>query len=156
MRREWLAGFVTRKTAPKGAEFLICEAVVTGHHTVSKAMEHRHPMLFTLLGIDTPTGYYGAGHEECRKIATKASTPKAATMTTLAAVLTAWEDSTGKHTWRSPTAWDARMLGALTEWGYPPSDVERLLLSEEPVTEPAHEGDDAEPQAENDEATHAA
>ena len=95
VRREWLTGFVTRKTAPKGAEFLICEAVVTGHHTVSKAMEHRHPMLFTLLGIDTPTGYYGAGYEDCRKIATKASTPKAATMTTLAAVLAAWEDSTG-------------------------------------------------------------
>ena len=60
MRREWLAGFVTRKTAPKGAEFLIREAIVTGHHTVSKALEHRNPMLFTLLGIDTPTGYVRA------------------------------------------------------------------------------------------------
>ena len=151
VRREWLAGFVTRKTAPKGAEFLICEAVVTGHHTVSQAMEHRHPMLFTLLGLDAPTGYYGAGYEECRKIATKASTPKAATMTTLAAVLTAWEDSTGRHTWRNASAWDARVLGALMEWGYQPSDVERLLLGEQPVTEPADEGDDQEPQAENNE-----
>ena len=89
MRREWLATFVARKTAPKGAEALICEAVVTGHHSLSKAMDHRHPMLFTLLGVDRPTGYYGAGHDECHKIATKASTPKAATMTTLAAVVAA-------------------------------------------------------------------
>ena len=132
MRREWLAGFVARKTAPKGAEALICEAVVTGHHSLSKAMDHRHPMLFTLLGVDVPTGfYYGAGPEECRKIATKASTPKAATMTTLAAVIAAWEATTGKHSWRNPTAWDARVLGALVEWGYQPSEVERILLGEE-------------------------
>ena len=132
VRREWLAGFVARKTAPKGAEALICEAVVTGHHSLSKAMDHRHPMLFTLLGVDVPTGfYYGAGPEECRKIATKASTPKAATMTTLAAVVAAWEATTGKHSWRNPSAWDARVLGALVEWGYQPSEVERILLGEE-------------------------
>ncbi len=128
VRREWLAAFLTRKSAPKGAEALICEAVVTGNHTLSKAMDHRHPRLFTLLGIDIPTGYYCAGYEECHKIASKATTPKGATMTTLAAVLAAWEDSTGKQTWRNPTTWDARVLGALAEWGYEPSDVERLLL----------------------------
>ncbi|GAB7005285.1 hypothetical protein JCM18899A_27580 [Nocardioides sp. AN3] len=141
VRREWLAGFVARKTAPKGAEALICEAVVTGHHSLSKAMDHRHPMLFTLLGVERPTGYYGAGHDECRKIATKASTPKAATMTTLAAVVAAWEATTGKHSWRNPTAWDARVLGALAEWGYQPGEVERILLGEEqqPSAEDADE-----------------
>ena len=107
-------------------------------------MDHRHPMLFTLLGVERPTGYYGAGHDECRKIATKASTPKAATMTTLAAVVAAWEATTGKHSWRNPTAWDARVLGALVEWGYQPSEVERILLGEEqpPTTEDA--SDDAD------------
>lgn len=142
VRREWLATFVARKTAPKGAEALICEAVVTGHHSLSKAMDHRHPMLFTLLGIDVPTGYYGAGHDECHKIATKASTPKAATMTTLAAIVAAWEATTGKHSWRNPTAWDARVLGALVEWGYQPSEVERILLGEEPQPSTQTDGDD--------------
>ena len=142
VRREWLATFVARKTAPKGAEALICEAVVTGHHSLSKAMDHRHPMLFTLLGVDVPTGYYGAGYEECHKIATKASTPKAATMTTLAAIVAAWEATTGKHSWRNPTAWDARVLGALVEWGYQPSEVERILLGEEPQPSTEDDGDD--------------
>ena len=142
VRREWLTGFVARKTAPKGAEALICEAVVTGHHSLSKAMDHRHPMLFTLLGIDVPTGYYGAGHDECHKIATKASAPKAATMTTLAAVVAAWEATTGKHSWRNPTAWDARVLGALVEWGYQPSEVERILLGEEPQPSTEDDSDD--------------
>lgn len=131
VRRDWLAGFLTRKSAPKGAEALICEAVLTGNYTLSKAMDHRHPMLFKLLGIDVPSGYYGAGYEECQKIATKTTTPKGATMTVLAAVLAAWEDSTGKQTWRNPTGWDARVLGALAEWGYEPSDVERLLLGDQ-------------------------
>lgn len=144
VRREWLAGFVARKTAPKGAEALICEAVVTGHHSLSKAMDHRHPMLFTLLGVDRPTGYYGAGHDECRKIATKATTPKAATMTTLAAVVAAWEATTGKHSWRNPSAWDARMLGALVEWGYQPSEVERILLGEEPQPSTGSDEPDAD------------
>ncbi len=142
VRREWLAGFVARKTAPKGAEALICEAVVTGHHSLSKAMDHRHPMIFTLLGIDVPTGYYGAGHDECHKIATKASTPKAATMTTLAAIVAAWEATTGKHSWRNPTAWDSRVLGALVEWGYQPSEVERILLGEEPQPSTEDDSDD--------------
>ncbi|KQY64599.1 ParB N-terminal domain-containing protein [Nocardioides sp. KIGAM211] len=141
VRREWLAGFVARKTAPEGAEALICEAVVTGHHSLSKAMDHRHPMLFTLLGIPAPTGYYGAGQDECRKITTKATTPKAATMTTLAAVVAAWEATTGKHSWRNPSAWDARVLGALVEWGYQPSEVECILLGEEPEPDADTEGE---------------
>lgn len=139
VRREWLTGFLTRRAAPKGAEALICEALVTGQHTLRQAMEQRHPMLFRLLGIDTPPGhYYRAGDHECHTIATKATTPKAATMTTLAAVLAAWEASTGKHTWRSRSEWDTRVLTALTEWGYQPSDVESLLLGtpDEPDTQP--------------------
>lgn len=154
VRREWLATFVARKTAPKGAEALICEAVVTGHHSLSKAMDHRHPMLFTLLGVDRPTGYYGAGHDECHKIAAKASTPKAATMTTLAAVIAAWEATTGKHSWRNPTAWDARVLGALVEWGYQPSEVERILLGEEPQTSTG--SDEPDDEASDDEASDSA
>lgn len=155
VRREWLAGFVARKTAPKGAEALICEAVVTGHHSLSKAMDHRHPMLFTLLGVERPTGYYGAGHDECRKIATKASTPKAATMTTLAAVVAAWEATTGKHSWRNPTAWDAGVLGALVEWGYQPSEVERILLGEEQQPTAAEDASDADDDNADDNADEA-
>ncbi len=137
VRREWLTGFVARKTAPKGAESLICEAVVTGHHTLSKAMEHRHPMLFGLLGIDMPSGYYGAGYEECHKIATRATTPKAATMTTLAAVSprgrTPSADTRGATPARGTPACSPRSWRGATQ----PSDVERLLIGEEPVTEPA-------------------
>jgi ParB family chromosome partitioning protein len=46
----------------------------------------------------------------------------------LAADLAAWEASTSVHTWRNPTAWDARIMTALASGGYQPSDVERLLI----------------------------
>jgi ParB family chromosome partitioning protein len=62
-------------------------------------------------------------------------------MTVLAAVLAAWEDSTGKQTWRNPTGWDARVLGALAEWGYQPSEVERILLGEDPQPSTEDDGD---------------
>lgn len=118
VRRAWLARFITRTSIPAGAEALICEAVLTGQHTLSKAMGESHPLLRTLLGHDeqSPT----------TRLATP-TTAKAATVRTLAAVLASWEASTGVHTWRHPTAWDTRVMGAIADWGYQPSDVEQLL-----------------------------
>jgi ParB family chromosome partitioning protein len=127
VRRDWLRQFLTRKTPPKGAEALICEAVVSGQFTLTKAMDAAHPMLRELLGLDTAS-VYGGGRQAVERLADQQASPKAATMTTLAAVVAAWEASSGKHTWRNSTAWDARVLGALAEWGYQPSEVESLLL----------------------------
>ena len=128
VRRDWLRQFLTRKTPPQGAEALVCEAVVGGQFTLTKAMDAAHPMLRELLGLDTAS-VYGGGRQAAERLAGQHATPKAATMTTLAAVVTAWEASTGKHTWRNPNPWDARVLGALTTWGYEPSEVESLLLA---------------------------
>ena len=132
VRRDWLRQFLTRKTPPQGAEALICEAVVGGQFTLTKAMDSAHPMLRELLGLDTAS-VYGGGRQAAERLADQPATPKAATMTTLAAVVTAWEASTGKHTWRNPNGWDARVLGALAKWGYQPSEVESLLLATNPT-----------------------
>jgi ParB family chromosome partitioning protein len=121
VRRAWLGRFITRASVPAGAEALICEAVLTGQYTLSKAMGESHPLLRTLLGSD-----------EQAPATTRLAAPttaKAATVRTLAAVLASWEASTGVHTWRHPTAWDARVMGAITDWGYQPSDVEQLLTA---------------------------
>jgi ParB family chromosome partitioning protein len=128
VRRDWLRQFLTRKTPPQGAEALICDAVVGGQFTLTKAMDSAHPMLRDLLGLDTAS-VYGGGRQAAEHLADQQATPKAATMTTVAAVVTAWEASTGKHTWRNPNGWDARVLGALAKWGYQPSEVESLLLA---------------------------
>ena len=127
VRREWLTTFLARKTPPKGAEALICEAVVTGPHFLYKAMENNHPMLRTLSGVGADKSRWDSGGELATIVA-KGTTPKAAIMTTLGAIVTAWEATLGKHTWRNPSTWDARMLTVLSEWGYQPSEVESLLL----------------------------
>lgn len=151
VRREWLTTFLARKTPPKGAEALICEAVVTGSHFLYKAMENNHPMLRTLVGVGADKTRWDSGGELATIVA-KASTPKAAIMTTLGAIVTAWEATLGKHTWRNPTKWDARILTALTEWGYQPSEVEALLL---PQPEPTEE-DRAAAAGESHDAEHSA
>ncbi len=153
VRREWLAGFLTRKTPPKGAEALICEAVLTGQHSLYKALEANHPMLRRLLGVAADKTRWDS-HAEVAGIGAKATTPKAATITALAAVVAAWEDSTGRHTWRNPTAWDARVLAALTEWGYQASDVESLLLGQpDPQGPPEPASDQGGDQAAGDSAS---
>ena len=129
VRRRFITGLLGRKTPPKGAEALICEAVVTGQHSLYKAMEGNHPMLRKLLGVGEDKTRWNS-RSDLLTIAGRATTPKAATMTALAAVLAAWEDSIGKHTWRNPNDWDDRVLSALIEWGYEPSEVESLLLDE--------------------------
>ena len=127
VRREWLAHFVTRKSVPGGAEALICEAVLTGQYSLTKAMSDSHRMLRTLLGEPEPDGFLAAT-QACTRLAADATSAKAATVRVLAAVLAAWEASTSVHPWRNPTAWDARIMTALAGWSYQPSDVGQLLV----------------------------
>ena len=136
VRREWLAQFAARKTPPQGAEALICEAVLTAPYSLTKAMERHHKLLGSSLGADPEPGYHGA-ITECARLASQPTTPKAQTMRTLAAVVLGWEESTDVHTWRNPDAWSRRIMTALIEWGYEPSDVEQLLVPDEGETDAA-------------------
>jgi len=148
VRREWLAGFLSRRNVPSGAEALIAKAVIGRMHSLSHAMQHGHSLLPGLLGVKPVEGnvpsYYG-NRETCARIIEQATTPKAATVRALAAVLAAWEERSGTHTWRNPGTWDAAIMGALVGWGYPASDVEQLLLQpDEPDEAVSDEPDEAE------------
>ena len=50
VRREWLARFITRKTPPAGAEALVCAALISGHHSLTRAMQEGHRLLCGFLG----------------------------------------------------------------------------------------------------------
>ncbi len=130
VRREWLAGLLGRRTVPAGAEALIARAVIGREHSLSHALQQGHALLPDLLGVNPGrTGpAYSGDRARCARILEQATTTKAATMRTLAAVLAAWEQRSGIHTWRNPGSWDAAVMSALVGWGYPASDVERLLL----------------------------
>lgn len=129
VRRDWLAGLLTRRTVPAGAEVLIARAVIGRVHSLSHTMTHGNEVLADLLGITDTTGpSYAAYGNTARRVIDKATTPKAATIRTLAVVLAAWEDRAGTHTWRNPGEWDCAVMTALIGWGYPASDVEQLLV----------------------------
>ena len=140
VRREWLTAFLTRRSVPAGAESLIARAVIGSEYSLSYALQHGHTLLPSLLGIkpveDTTPAYYG-NRATCARIVEQATTPRSATMRTLAAVIAAWEGRSGTHTWRNPSAWDAAVMGSLVGWGYPASEVEQLLIpGDDAATEP--------------------
>lgn len=105
VRREWLGAFLTRKSAPTGAESLICQAVITCQLTLRRAMDGDHELLRTVLLPDQDGGGDDAAVVECAQLAAAPTTAKAATMRTLGAVLIAWESASGVHTWRDPNPW---------------------------------------------------
>lgn len=151
VRREWLTGLCSRRVVPKDGEALIARAVLGREYSLSHALEHGHALLPTLLGINAPEGVYRSSAQVCARVLAQATTPKAATMRTLAAVLAAWEERSGVHTWRNPGPWDAAIMAALIGWGYPASDVERLLVSRDAPDEPdATDAPGAEPETESE------
>ncbi|MGV8967691.1 MAG: hypothetical protein ACOH2F_15605 [Cellulomonas sp.] len=143
MRRQWLASLLARRQVPKGAEILIARAVLERQYSLTHALSNGHDLLGDLLGLRPADGGYQSGAQVTARVLAQATTPAAATMRTLAAVLAAWESRSGVHTWRNPGAYDAAIMATLISWGYPASDVEQLL------TAPA-ENDDADEADESD------
>lgn len=149
VRRDWLRALVARKTPPKDAEFLICSAVLTGPHWLRQGMERSYGLLAEMLPAQTDQDdahawYWAAARAQ--ELAQEPASVKAATMRTLAAILTAWEAHTDVQTWRRCDEWDRRVMEALIGWGYEPCDVERVLIGEpygladQPEAE--HQGDE--------------
>jgi hypothetical protein len=54
-----------------------------------------------------------------------AASPRQVLMLALALIVSEWESTTSRNTWRRPNDRDRRYLTALIGWGYKPSDVER-------------------------------
>lgn len=129
VRREWLAAFATRKTAPTDAAAFLAARLVDGTSRLDKAYtQTRHRLARTLLGLNEHVGY-GQPDPLADLIAT--TTPARALHITLVLVLAAIEDGTGTHTWRNATNEDRAYLVALSGWGYALSDVEALLTAKE-------------------------
>ncbi len=130
VRRQWLTGLLARRQVPKGAEALIARTVLERQYPLTHAMSNGHALLADLLSLAPASGYQ-SGADLAERAMAHATTPAAATMRTLAAVLAAWEARCGVHTWRNPGPYDAAVMSALIAWGYTPSDVEHLLIPDD-------------------------
>lgn len=129
VRRDWLRGFLARRTAPKDALTYLAVTLGRGGHDLRRAMESGHPSACELLGM-TPVGsvYTGRANPITEAAATAAASR--ATMLALAVLLGAAEDATDRQTWRNPTSDHRAYFTALSQWGYPLSTVEQLVLTD--------------------------
>lgn len=129
VRRQWLAEFAHRKTAPKDAATFIATALVTESAALEKAAIGGHALATEWLGLDGTLG----GRDRLRDLIAKAS-PARAQHIALVVILAAIEERTGVHTWRRPGS-EAGYLGALESWGYALSPVEQIARGEKPTAD---------------------
>ncbi|PUB20846.1 ParB family chromosome partitioning protein [Promicromonospora sp. AC04] len=122
VRREWLAQFAKRKTAPKDAATFLAGSLTGDTHSIEKASLGAHGLACEWLGLKT-TGGWGSRQALTDLIAK--ATPAHALHIALVLALAAIEERTGLHTWRKPGN-ESRYLRALEAWGYNLSDVEQI------------------------------
>ncbi|WP_125778262.1 ParB/RepB/Spo0J family partition protein [Antribacter gilvus] len=145
VRRQWLAEFAKRKTAPKDAAVFLATALTTRDTSdLDKAGNTGHALAAEWLGT---TSQLGTGNRVAlRDLITKA-TPARAQHIALVLVLAAIEARTSTHTWRHPGN-EARYLTALETWGYTLSDVEQIArgttTADDATDEPVEEASTAE------------
>ena len=145
VRREWLAGFLGRKTLPKDAGQFVATALTAHRSTIASALSGGNWLAATLLGLDAQDSEWGQSPID----PVAESQPSRAGHVSLAVVLAGIEASTGKHTWRQRSRTARAYFAQIAAWGYPLSDVEQIVLGTDEADEPSEpdEGDvqDEEP-----------
>ncbi|OJV22889.1 MAG: hypothetical protein BGO26_00125 [Actinobacteria bacterium 69-20] len=152
VRREWLATFAKRKTAPKSAAAFIARVMLDGY-TSNKAREQGHRLAADILGAkahSNPTGWHTATETLAAQVAKAA--PARATQIALVIGLAAVEDGTHTGTWRNAYGVTRDYFAFIQDCGYELSEVEALCLPRAAGTDeaPAAEQDDEEANAEQD------
>lgn len=127
VRREWLAGFLAKKSAPKDAARFVFLAIAHGDADLTKAMQEGHRYGAPLAGVEMEIAGYVPSRRPLIEATETASDARAQVMA-LALVLGAHEEQTGVHSWRHENRAVRRYFAALESWGYVLSDVERLVF----------------------------
>jgi ParB family chromosome partitioning protein len=132
VRRQWLRGFLTRKTAPKTAAAFIAGSLAHTDHALTQALTNGHKLGHDLLGLGEQAPTYGRRAQALADLLATAGDARAQ-MIALGLVLAAYEEATGRHTWRNVHAASARYLHFLQTNGYELSTVELRACGEPPA-----------------------
>ncbi|MGI4896859.1 MAG: ParB/RepB/Spo0J family partition protein [Janthinobacterium lividum] len=145
VRRTWLRTFLTRKTPPKGTGQFLAVAMLTDLSQLD-ASNARSQATVSLSLSDTPDY---VGRDLLRKAADKTMTDPRGTVVALGVVLSAYEASTHKGSWRKVDDGTRRYLEFLAANGYTLAPVEQRACGHE--TDPA-DSEAADVNAESNEA----
>jgi ParB family chromosome partitioning protein len=127
VRRDFIRQLLARKTPPTGTRRYIAESLIHGDHALRRGLERGHPLARDLLGLDTS----GHGLADVLDGVSEAR----AEVIALGSVLSATEDATGVHTWRSPDRATRRYFDFLRGAGYQLSPLEQSIASPTAPTE---------------------
>lgn len=138
VRRDFVKTLLSRKALPKNAQKFIAHTIAHSSYILTKAL-NKTSLTAELLGT-------GDGHGEFKAYVDKPTT-KPETVT-LATMITAYEANIDRTSWRNAYSDSRYYLTQLTAWGYEPSDVEKIILTDpetttEETTESADEPDAA-------------
>jgi ParB family chromosome partitioning protein len=130
VRREWLASFLSRKTLPKDAGVVIATGLTAFRSITGTAIEKGNLLAHQFFGIDR-ADYWGPD----KLAGLVAESPTKAQHVILAVVLGGIESATSKETWRNPSAPMRTYFERLADWGYTLSEVEQLVIGDNPSGE---------------------
>ena len=125
VRREWVKNLLTRKTAPKGWQYFTVLSM-TSFYDIGRSYEGQ--LAAEMISVKIEKENTGWGYDPFKDhVATHATRPEFAL---LAIVMASFEKQMPKDIWRHPSKEATYYLAKLIEWGYTPSDVEKLLITE--------------------------
>ncbi len=133
VRRAWLAEFAQRQRPPAGAERFVAAALLRGDDCIRRALENRYVLLRELTGLGVEDQASRGDRLQLLAERVQHVPPKRALVLAAAALLAAWEHTADVGCWRPPLGGhrgvDRFYLGQYVAWGYPPSDIEQLILN---------------------------
>ena len=119
VRRQWLATFVTRKVAPKGAAAFLAH-VLTEHSAVVHDMGGDH-LAAEWFGLKPAAYGITSGWGKVIEQATE----QRAQVIAVARLLSALEKNTSRDSWRRVSPATALYMGTIAAWGYDLAEVEK-------------------------------
>lgn len=129
VRRTWLCGLLTRKTAPKGTGAFLATALA--HDGDRFTGVEGNQLAAELLGCQSR----GYGRSTSLVELVEQASDARALMLALAQVLAGYEQCTDRSDWRSPRAHTARYLRFLQSCGYTLAPVEQRACGPQPNTD---------------------
>ena len=124
VRRKFITGLLSRKTAPKNAAVFIAHTLTYSDYIVSKGF-NKMDLTAQLLG--TSEGRDGV-KSQLEKAGVKPE------MVSLAIMFTAYESSLIRTSWRHKDTDQSYYLNQLVAWGYTLSEVEELMADQKELT----------------------
>jgi len=120
VRRDFVKALLSRKALPNNAHRFIAHTIAHSNYILGKAL-NKTTLTAELLGT-------GDGYGEFKAYVDKPST-KPETVT-LATMITAYEGNIDRTSWRNRHSDTRYYLTELMAWGYEPSDVEKIILTD--------------------------